>query len=90
VSFAHLTLRTQEGGAPSPWALDQPGRILDIGCRLCGAIVRWDYFAAQDGETRLGKAIEVLRPPVPGWRNGRSFGSEMRGLRSGFAHRRAS
>jgi hypothetical protein len=62
----HVTLAAQDGGTASPWATERPGRILDLGCKMCGAIYRWDYFApAADG--RLGSFAGLLRAPVAGW-----------------------
>lgn len=88
INFPHLTLASQDGGTASPWAPEKPGRILDIGCRLCGSIFRWDYFAP--GEGRLGRAISLLRGPLPNWRAGDAFTSELRTARGTLAHRRAS
>lgn len=62
----HVTLASEEGGTRSPWAPQYPGRLLDIGCRLCGAIFRWDYFAAT-GRDQLGAPVGLLRGPVAGW-----------------------
>jgi hypothetical protein len=68
----HVTLDARDGGARSPWAADLPGRILEIGCKACGAIFEWDYFRpASDG--RLGVSLALLREPVAAWKPGDSF-----------------
>jgi hypothetical protein len=62
----HVTLGAEDGGTSSPWLLSQPGRLMEMGCRMCGAIYRWDYFGpSADG--RLGTVTEIMRGPVPGW-----------------------
>lgn len=90
INFPHLTLASQDGGAASPWAPEKPGRILDLGCRLCGAIFRWDYFAVSEGERRLGKPLGLIRGPVKGWRTGDAFTPEERFWRGNPSQRRAS
>ena len=88
-NYAHMTLSAQDGGTSSPWLPNRPGRVLEIGCKLCGAIVRWDYFA-QAGDGRLGVALDLLRGPVENWRadalepTSRESWAEVR------SHRRAS
>ena len=67
-NFVHETLTAEDGGSSSPWAADKPGRILDIGCKLCGAVLRWDYFG-RAGDDRLGVLLELVRGPVENWRN---------------------
>lgn len=62
----HVTLARAAGGTPSPWRPGEPGQVLTIGCKLCGAIYRWDFFAPAT-KTRLGRLLELLRPPVPDW-----------------------
>ncbi len=74
--FPHITLAAYDGGTASPWVPDKPGRVLDLGCRLCGGIFRWDYFGgATNGSSRLGRCLGILRGPVPGWRPGSPFGA---------------
>src|SRR5688500_6412473 len=66
-NFVHVTLTAEDGGTSSPWAPDKPGRVMDIGCKLCGAIFRWDYFGrSEDG--RLGQPLAIVRTPVENWR----------------------
>jgi polyhydroxyalkanoate synthesis repressor PhaR len=36
-----------DGGTPSPWRPEQPGRILDLRCGACWALFRWDYFGSR-------------------------------------------
>lgn len=67
-NYAHVTLSAQDGGTTSPWVLDRPGRILDIGCKLCGSIYQWDYFGRTEG-AQLGTAISLLRGPVGDWKS---------------------
>ena len=88
-TLSHVTLVANDGGTSSPCAPDLPGRLLDIGCKACGAVVRWDYFGpAEDG--RLGSALSLVRPPVDGWMPGDPFAFE-RGRRVAFEpERRAS
>lgn len=90
-SFAHQTLSAEDGGASSPWLPSRPGRILEIGCKVCGAVVRWDYFArAEDG--RLGVCLELVRGPVEGWQAEPILALQQRreSWAAGAAHRRAS
>jgi hypothetical protein len=46
-----------DGGTPSPWRPETPGRILDLRCVACWALFRWDYFG-----TRL---VEMIRAGDP-------------------------
>lgn len=72
---AHLTLAAQDGGTRSPWGADLPGRILDIGCKVCGAVFQWDYFGrAPDG--RLGTSLGLLRGPREDWREDQAFATD--------------
>lgn len=88
LGFAHVTLAARDGGTPSPWVPDAPGRLLDLGCRLCGAVVRWDYFGrAADG--RLGRPVALLRPPVAGWQPGELFFPQVSERAGGRRGRRA-
>ena len=86
---AHVTLAAEDGGTASPWVPDRPGRVLQLGCKLCGAIFRWDYFArAADG--RLGAGRGLIRGPQADWNPEHAFNLEAdRGLTSA-PHRRAS
>jgi hypothetical protein len=36
-----------DGGTPSPWLPDSPGRVLDLRCSACWALIRWDYFGSE-------------------------------------------
>ncbi|MCC7107370.1 MAG: hypothetical protein IT307_19715 [Chloroflexi bacterium] len=63
---SHATVCATDGGTPSPWVPSKPGRVLDIGCRLCGAVVRWDYFGASQGH-RLGRSLGLVTQPRPNW-----------------------
>lgn len=36
-----------DGGTPSPWRPEIPGRLLDLRCNTCWALFRWDYFGSQ-------------------------------------------
>jgi hypothetical protein len=36
-----------DGGTPSRWRPDQPGRILHLRCGACWALFRWDYFGSR-------------------------------------------
>ncbi len=36
-----------DGGTPSPWLPDSPGRVLDLRCGACWALIRWDYFGSK-------------------------------------------
>jgi hypothetical protein len=62
-----MTLSAEDGGTSSPWLPNRPGRVLEIACKLCGAIVRWDYFAPA-GDGRLGTMLALIRGPVEDWR----------------------
>jgi hypothetical protein len=41
----HVTLAAEDGGTPSPWRPDRPGRTLTLRCTPCGGSYPWDYFA---------------------------------------------
>jgi hypothetical protein len=47
-----------DGGTPSPWRPEQPGRILDLRCSACWALFRWDYFGS--------RMIEMIKSGEPG------------------------
>lgn len=66
-SVPHVTICATDGGTPSPWLPNKPGRVLEIGCRLCGAVFRWDYFGQGQG-SRLGTSVGLVRGPMPDWR----------------------
>ena len=88
-SFAHMTLAAEDGGTHSPWMPDRPGRVLEVGCKVCGAIVRWDYFApAEDG--RLGVCLGLLRGPVENWEADSIAALERQPWAGAESHRRAS
>ncbi len=36
-----------DGGVPSPWRPELPGRLLDLRCGACWALFRWDYFGSR-------------------------------------------
>lgn len=36
-----------DGGTPSPWRPELPGRVLDLRCGACWALFRWDYFGSK-------------------------------------------
>lgn len=56
----HVTIWRGEGGTPSPWRQDVPGRLLGLHCLGCGAVFSWDYFgAAEDG--KLGRVVRIER-----------------------------
>lgn len=56
----HVTVWQGEGGTPSPWRQDAPGRILRLHCLGCGTVFVWDYFApVQDG--KLGRLLCIER-----------------------------
>jgi hypothetical protein len=65
-SVPHVTISATDGGTPSPWVPAKPGRLLDIGCRLCGAVFRWDYFGAGQGQ-RLGRSLGLITQSRPNW-----------------------
>ena len=46
-----------DGGTPSPWRPEQPGRILDLRCGACWALFRWDYFGS--------RLIEIIKEGDP-------------------------
>jgi hypothetical protein len=70
----HVTISAQDGGTPSPWVPDKPGRVLEIGCTACGAVYKWNYFGeGLDG--RLGMPLGLVRAPVEGWELGDGFRS---------------
>lgn len=54
-----------DGGTPSQWRPETPGRILDLRCGACWALFRWDYFGSRvleivkDGD--LDAVTEALR-----------------------------
>ena len=48
---------TLDGGTPSPWRAEQPGRILDLRCGVCWALFRWDYFGS--------RLIEIIKEGDP-------------------------
>jgi hypothetical protein len=86
---AHVTVSAEDGGTPSPWSRDNSGRVLEIGCKLCGAIFRWDYFGpATDG--RLGCAVGLRRGSQMEWRPEQGFMPESSYPASFAPHRRAS
>jgi hypothetical protein len=86
---AHVTLASEDGGTPSPWLAERAGRILDLGCGLCGAIFRWDYFGrAADGS--LGVERGLVRGPQRGWQPERGFRPETEYGSTYASHRRAS
>lgn len=41
------TRATLDGGTPSPWRPGEPGRILELRCVSCWALVKWDYFGSR-------------------------------------------
>src|ERR1051326_7530992 len=43
----YSTRAAMDGGTPSPWRPEQPGRILDLRCGACWALFRWDYFGSR-------------------------------------------
>ncbi len=43
----YTTRAAFDGGTPSPWRPDEPGRILDLRCGACWALIRWDYFGSR-------------------------------------------
>jgi hypothetical protein len=47
----YSTRAAVDGGTPSPWRPEQPGRILDLRCGACWALFRWDYFGSRLIET---------------------------------------
>jgi len=46
-----------DGGTPSAWRPEQPGRILDLRCGVCWALFRWDYFGS--------RLIEIVKEGDP-------------------------
>ena len=88
-NFAHMTLSAEDGGTSSPWLPNRPGRVLEIGCKLCGAIVRWDYFAQSD-DGRLGVSLELVRGPVENWHTETVEPRSRESWAEVGAHRRAS
>ena len=51
------------GGTPSPWRPEQPGRLLDLRCGVCSALFRWDYFGSRLVEMiKAGDADSVVPP----------------------------
>jgi hypothetical protein len=86
---AQVTLSAEDGGTPSPWLPDGTGRIMDIGCKMCGAIFRWDYFGrAQDG--RLGNLVALVRGSVPEWKLEQTFPGDSQMPTTFAPQRRAS
>jgi hypothetical protein len=73
-NFAHVTLAAEDGGTSSPWLPEKPGRVLEIGCKFCGAITRWDYFG-RAGDGRLGTSLALVRGPVENWRSDAALAS---------------
>jgi hypothetical protein len=53
----YTTRAAIDGGTPSPWKLEQPGRILDLRCSGCWALFRWDYFGS--------RMIELIKAGEP-------------------------
>jgi hypothetical protein len=47
-----------DGGTPSPWKSEIPGRVLDLRCGACWVLFRWDYFGS--------RLIQVLSEGKPG------------------------
>jgi hypothetical protein len=43
----YSTRAAMDGGTPSQWRAEQPGRILDLRCNACWALFRWDYFGSR-------------------------------------------
>jgi hypothetical protein len=43
----YSTRAATDGGTPSPWRPEVPGRILDLRCGACWALFRWDYFGSR-------------------------------------------
>ena len=88
-SFAHQTLWAEDGGTTSPWLPNRPGRLMEIGCKLCGSIVRWDYFARAD-DGRLGVSLALVRGPVEGWRSDLAAAGSSEPWQGSASQRRAS
>jgi hypothetical protein len=42
----YSTRAALDGGTPSPWRPETPGRLLDLRCGACWALFRWDYFGS--------------------------------------------
>ncbi len=63
-----------DGGTPSPWLSDSPGRVLDLRCSACWALIRWDYFGSKlvsilsDGRSPADGVRERSDPDKPGTR----------------------
>ena len=55
----HATLHAEPGGTPDPREPALPGRLLTLGCALCGGEYAWDFF----GGRRVGGAVPPTRPP---------------------------
>lgn len=56
----HVTVSRGEGGTPSPWQRDTPGRVLRLHCLGCGSVFVWDYFGTAEGAT-LGRLVRIER-----------------------------
>lgn len=57
----HVTVAAVDGGTPSPWLPDRPGRLLELACRECSALFEWDYFGLPLSGDRLGRLEQLLR-----------------------------
>ena len=53
----YSTRAAVNGGTPSPWRPDQPGRLLDLRCGICSALFRWDYFGS--------RLVEIIKAGDP-------------------------
>lgn len=42
----YSTRAAMDGGTPSPFRPELPGRVLDLRCGACWALFRWDYFGS--------------------------------------------
>lgn len=68
----YSTRATAEGGTRSPWHPELPGRILDLRCSACWALIRWDYFGSRMvALLEEGRASRLTPPsfaptPAPG------------------------
>ena len=64
-----------DGGTPSPWLSNSPGRVLDLRCSACWALIRWDYFGSKlvsilsDSRSPGDQAREGSNPEEPGTRD---------------------